>query len=266
MPVVDFFASHPVFSRDEFVQFLKQRGAPSVETANVHLKRYLASGRIARVKRGVYVAAGPGETAHRGALDFPLVASRLVPDAVLAYHTALEVHGYAQSLFERLFFLTASKAKPLTFRHRRFVPVAPPKPLRGQSQYFSHTTEVERRGLSCRVTTLERTVVDVLGRPDLAGGLEEVWRSLAGIPLLDLGAVLEYVRLRGLATLAGRVGLFLEQRKGALAVPAHVLDALRAIRPKQVQYLDRRHRGRLAPGWNLIVPEALLSRDWEAIR
>lgn len=108
MSVVDFFTSHPVFSRDEFVQFLKQRGAPSVETANVHLKRYLASGRIARVKRGVYVAAGPGETAHRGALDFPLVASRLVPDAVLAYHTALEVHGYAQSLFERLFFLTAS--------------------------------------------------------------------------------------------------------------------------------------------------------------
>ena len=119
MPVVDFFASHPVFSRDEFVHFLKERGAPSVETANFHLRRYLASGRIGRIKRGVYFSAGPGETADRASLDFLLVASRLAPDAVLAYHTALEAHGYAQSLFERLYFLTTSKTKPVTFRGRR---------------------------------------------------------------------------------------------------------------------------------------------------
>jgi hypothetical protein len=75
--VLDFFTAHPVFSREEFVRFLAGRGAPSVETANVHLKRYLAAGRIGRVKRGVYFAAGPGETAARAALDFPLVASRL---------------------------------------------------------------------------------------------------------------------------------------------------------------------------------------------
>lgn len=95
MTVVDFFAAHPVFTRDQFVRFLAHRGAPSPETANVHLKRYLASGRIGRVKRGVYLAVAPGKTADRTALDFPLVASRLAPDAVLAYHTALEVHGYA---------------------------------------------------------------------------------------------------------------------------------------------------------------------------
>jgi len=132
VPVVDFFASHPVFSRDEFVHFLKQRGAPSVETANFHLKRYLAAGRIGRIKRGVYFSAGPGETADRAPLDFLLVASRLAPDAVLAYHTALEAHGYAQSLFERLYFLTTSKTKPVTFRGRHFVPVLPSAPSEGK--------------------------------------------------------------------------------------------------------------------------------------
>jgi predicted transcriptional regulator of viral defense system len=262
VPVVDFFASHPVFSRDEFVHFQKQRGAPSVETANFHLKRYLAVGRIGRIKRGVFFSVGPGETADRASLDFLLVASRLAPDAVLAYHTALEAHGYAQSLFERLYFLTTSKTKPVTFRGRHFVPVLPPAPLRRKRKALTLSTEVERRGLSCRVTTLERTLVDVLDRPDLAGGLEEVWRSLANVPLFDLDVVVDYVRLCAQATLAAKVGFFLEQHQQALGVPREALERLRRLRPKQPHYLDRRLGGKLTPGWNLLVPTPALTGEW----
>jgi predicted transcriptional regulator of viral defense system len=118
--------------------------------------------------------------------------------------------------------------------------------------------------LPCRVTTLERTLVDVLDRPDLAGGLEEGWRSLAGVPLFDLEAVLGYVRLRGQANLAAKVGFFLERRQEALGVRDEALARLRRLRPAQPQYLDRRRGGRLAPGWNLIVPAPVLSREWEA--
>lgn len=266
MSVLDFFATHPVFAREEFIRFLTGRGASSVETANTHLRRYLAAGRIERVKRGVYVAASPGETTARSPVDFLLVASRLAPDAVLAYHTALEVHGYAQSLFERLFFLTATKAKPLRFRDRQFVPVLPLAGLRQQQQAFAFCGEVERRGLPCRVTSVERTLVDVLDRPDLAGGLEEVWRSLTGVPMLDLETVVEYVRLCGQATLAAKVGFFLTQHREVLGVPEPILTRLQALRPRQPRYLDRRLGGKIAPEWNLIVPTAILSREWEAIR
>lgn len=78
----------------------------------------------------MYVGPSPGEIAANSPVDFLLVASRLAPDAVLAYHTALEAHGYAQSLFERLFFLTTTKAKPVRFRERQFVPVLPLAGLR----------------------------------------------------------------------------------------------------------------------------------------
>jgi len=264
--VVDFFAAHPVFRRDQFVHFLAQRGAPSPETANVHLKRYLATGRIGRVKRGVYLAAGPGETADRTALDFPLVASRLAPDAVLAYHTALEVHGYAQSLFERLFYLTTSKTKPVVFRGRRFLPVMPSATLRRKKKAFVFCTEVERRGLPCRVTTVERTLVDVLDRPDLTGGLEEVWRSLAGVPMVDLETVVEYVRLCGWGTLAAKVGFFLEQHRESLGVSPAILERLHRMGPQQPHYLDRRLGGRMAKGWNLIVPAPVLAGEWERVQ
>jgi predicted transcriptional regulator of viral defense system len=199
-------------------------------------------------------------------VDFLLVTSRLAPDAVLAYHTALEAHGYAQSLFERLFFLTTTKAKAVRFRDRQFVPVLPLAGLRRKQKAFTMCGEVERRGLSCRVTSVERTLIDVLDRPDLAGGLEEVWRSLTGVPMLDLDRVVEYVRLCGQATLAAKVGVFLAQHREALGVPEPILSRLQRLRPRQPRYWDRRLGGKLAAGWNLIVPVPILERDWEAIR
>jgi predicted transcriptional regulator of viral defense system len=265
VPVLDFFSAHPVFTREEFAHFLRGRLVKSARTTESHLLRYLTSGRIGRVKRGVYFSAGPGETAENASLDFLLVASRLTSDGVLAYHTALEAHGYAQSLFERLYFLTTSKAKALTFRGGHFIPVSPSAALRRKKKPFTLSTEVERRGLPCRVTTLERTLVDVLDRPDLAGGLEEVWRSLSSVPLFDLNVVVNYVRLCGQATLAAKVGFFLERRQAALGVPRTVLERLRRMRPKQPHYLDRKLGGRMAPGWNLMVPAPVLAGEWERV-
>lgn len=262
----EFFAAHPVFRREEFARGLADGLKAPGRTVDSHLGLYLRAGRIGRVKRGVFFAAGPGEAASKSPVDFLLMASRMAPDAVLNYHTALEAHGYAQSIYERVFFLTQHKVKAMTFRGRVFVPVAPPRVL--QRKRLSHTlvVEVERRGLPCRVTSLERTAVDALDRPDLTGGLEEAWRSLSAIPLLDLRVVLEYVRLRNLATLAAKVGLFLERHKDHFSVPAPVLEELRSLRPRAPHYLDRSARGKLVAPWNLIVPTVLLEGEWEAVR
>src|SRR5206468_12546931 len=235
----DFFSGHPVFTRDEFAAAIAEGQKALGRTVDSHLGLYLRAGRIGRVKRGVFFAAGPGEAALKSPVDFLLVASRLAPDAILGYHTALEAHGYAQSVFERLFFLTQHKVKTVTFRGRAFVPVAPPQVLQRKRLSHTLTVELERRGLAYRVTSLERTAVDVLDRPDLAGGLEEAWRSLSAISLLDLRAVVDYVRLRSLATLAAKVGLFLERHKDHFSVPPSMLDELRSLRPRAPHYLDR---------------------------
>jgi len=66
--------------------------------------------------------------------------------------------------------------------------------------------------------------------------------------------VVNYVRLCGQATLAAKVGFFLERRQAVLGVPRTVLERLRRMRPKQPHYLDRRLGGKMAAGWNLLVP------------
>jgi len=43
------------------------------------------------------------------------------------------------------------------------------------------------------------------------------------------------------------------------------LERLLSEVPRQPRYLDsRRERGRLVPRWNLIVPEAVIEKRWEA--
>ena len=111
------------------------------------------------------------------------------------------------------------------------------------------------------MTTLERTVVDVLDRPDLAGGFDEVWRSLLSVPALDPGPLEEYVALLGSRTLAAKVGFFLETRREDLVVPARLLDRLRAMIPASPVFMDRRRKGRLVARWALIVPPDVLSDD-----
>jgi predicted transcriptional regulator of viral defense system len=90
--------------------------------------------------------------------------------------------------------------------------------------------------IEIRVTSVERTVVDVLDRLDLAGGIEEVWRSLQSVPALDLESLEHYVAVLGSSLLTAKIGFYLESRREELAVPGRLLDRLRGRIPKAPTY------------------------------
>lgn len=106
--------------------------------------------------------------------------------------------------------------------------------------------------------------MDVLHRPAVGGGWEEIWRSLEMIEFLDLDAVIAYaLLLLDSATTVARVGVFLEQHRERLFVEDAHLERLVAHAPKDPRYLDvSRQPGRLVHPWNLIVPERVLERRW----
>jgi hypothetical protein len=74
---------------------------------------------------------------------------------------------------------------PLHFQGNSVRAVWPPGLVRSGLLDFGVMTE-ERAGLPLRVTTLERTLVDALDRPDLAGGWEEIWRSYDDVASLNV--------------------------------------------------------------------------------
>ena len=265
MKVQGFFATRPVFTYKELVDFLSTQNSRNVKTRESILSHYIKTGRILRVRRALYLTVPPGLLPEKCPVDPYLLASKMAPDAVLAYHTALELHGKAYSVYEEFVYLTQSGSRPLSFRGQKFRGVAFPKKLRDKGQESFAVVRVDRSGLDVLVSSLERTFVDVLDRPSLGGTWEEIWRSLESIEYFDLDKVIDYAMHLGNATTAAKVGFFLEQHKDTLMADEGHFERLRALRPVKPHYMlnNGRKAGRLVAGWNLVVPLEILERRWE---
>jgi len=266
MKLQEFFTKHPVFTYKEFVGFFEAKESGSVRTRDSLLAYYKRNGRLLRIKRGLFVTVSPGEDPKSYPVDPFLLAAKMTADAVLAYRTALEFYGKAHSIQESFSYLTDTFPRPLTFREYRFCGVRFPKRLKNEKKLFCVNSE-ERSGVSIHVTNLERTMVDVLDRPELGGGWEEIWRSLEGIEFFDLDQVVEYTLLLKNRTTAAKIGFFLEQHREALMVNDSHLEALSNLRPRRPHYMMRTSRkpGRLVANWNLVVPAEILNRSWQEV-
>jgi predicted transcriptional regulator of viral defense system len=262
-----FFARHPVFTRAELASSCEEASPCKGRTVDALLSHRAATGSLLRVKRGLYIVVPPGTDPQSAPADSYLLASRMTEDAVLAYHTALELHGVAYSSMERLTFVTEHRLRPLVFRSMEYRAVPVPPPLRREEGRDFGVAVVDRSGLDVRVTTLERSLVDVLDRPNLGGGWEEIWRSLEAAPFFDLDAVVEHALLLGNSTTIAKVGFFLEQHREALFVEEKHLKPLRHHAPARPHYLERSARisGTFLGHWNLVVPESIVHRTWEEV-
>lgn len=267
MKPTDYFATHPIFRIEDFVAAHGEGRDLKPESSQAVLKQHVRAGNLLHLRRGLYAVVPRGVNADAMDIDPYLLASQLAPDAVIAYHAALQCHGRSYSLFRRYTFLTATKAKPFQFRGAEFVPVPVPAALRHLPDFGGGIGSVNRTGLPVRVTTYERTLVDVLDSPRHGGGWEEIWRSLESVEFFDIEAVTDYaLKLANKVTIA-KVGFFLEQHRERLMIEDDHLQQLLAHAPRQPMYLERgkRESGKLVKGWNLIVPEYVLNRRWAEV-
>ncbi len=263
MRSLDFFETHPVFRHQEYLDSRVASGR-SPRTSENLLAMHLKSGRLRRVRRGLYAVVPRRADGKDFNPDPYLVASNITEDSVVVFHAALQFFGKSYSIWHRFHYATAKRARPFSFRGFEFIPVLVPSVLRAIPGNDQGIIEKQHAGGRVRVTTLERTLVDVLNQTDKCGGWEETWRSLELVEFFDLDAVILYVRLLASAITAARVGFFLEQHRESLMVEEKHLEALRKMAPAQPRYIDgARKSGKLMQPWNLVVPEGLLNRRWE---
>lgn len=259
-----FFAQRPLFTTEELDHFLAKKRSdvaprPLAQVRKTLLSYHKKAGHLLLIRRGLYATVPAFRTPDQQPVDSFLIASRLTPDAVIAYHGALTLQGLAHSLREEVVVLSDQAfVNPLRFRGTLYRAVPPPRALPALDALTLGVATWDRQGLGIRVTDLERTVVDCLDRPMLSGGWEEVWHSLEGLDAyLNLELLLEYTDKLRTATTAAKVGYFLSQHQERLRVPDAVLDHLKAQRPKRAHYVLRDRvagRSRFVPEWNLMVP------------
>jgi predicted transcriptional regulator of viral defense system len=218
------------------------------------LRYAVRRGRLQLVERGLYAVVPPG--VERFAPDRFLVAAALREDAVLAYHSALELLGLAHSVYRDVFYLTARPRKDVRLAGGRVQALQHPKALRARGAESFGVETRERAGVKIRLTGPERTLVDSFLLPRYAGGLDEVMEAARSVSSLDLNRLERYLALVNQRRAYAIMGFVLEQAAERLFVPGAMLDRLEDRRPTARIYLDRRQRGgRLQARWSLIVPE-----------
>lgn len=265
MKVDAFFYTHPVFRYDEFVQWRAGQGVNNLRATRKALLYHTKTGRLLNIRRGIYAVVPPDVTPDQISIDPYLLAGKASKDSVLAYHTALELHGVAYSVFEQFNFLTSQKVKPFEFRGQLFQPVAFSLALKKINEQGYGVEKLDRQGITIKITNFARTFVDVLDRIQLSGGWEEVIRSISNMAVLDVNEVVHYCLMLSNRILAAKVGFFLEQRQGAFAIGDEVLKPLLKKKPLTPQslVLHDRDEGQLVKKWNLILPLRVLKKSWE---
>ena len=259
-----FFSEYPVFRRAEYAAAVGRECSDKVVTAM--LAQHLKAGNIQRIARGVF-ASIPARAKGRGwSVDRFLAASRLRPDAVIAYHSALELHGYNYSEWSGVQILTSGapgRCEAAGFDCRFINPI---RGYRGsQDALTDGVTTIDRLGLDVRVTTVERTIADLFHRHHLAGGTDELLNSLALVVYADPAALVRHTRAHGNATAAGALGFWLEREREQLLVPEQALRELRALAPTSLRYAlgAKPGSGKTARGWNVILPTEVVEPGFE---
>ena len=170
MAVSTFFHSHPVFRYEEFLHWKTEQGTSNPHAIRKALHYHVKLGHLINVRRGVYAVVPPNEVPQEISIDPYLLAAKASKDSILAYHTALELHGVAYSVFEQFIFLTSQKIKSFYFKNQLFQAASPPSTLKKKDAQKSGIEIINRQGLEIAITNLARTFVDVLDRIELGGG------------------------------------------------------------------------------------------------
>lgn len=255
-----FFSANPVFRREDYARAV---GRSSVDkTVTAMLAHHVRARNIKRLARGLYAAIPKHADPETWWVDRFLVASRLRPQAVIGYHSALEAHGCAYSAEFDVQVIAPGEpglVKAADFSCRF---IRPSGPLGGDA-----VVSVDRLGQAVPVTSLERTLVDVFDRPDLAGGPDELLASLDLVQNVDGEKLVAHLAAKGNATAAGAAGWWLEQRRTSYRINPAVLDALRALAPRQTRYALGAHSGQggACKRWNIVLPEAWVAPRFEGL-
>lgn len=265
MSIDSFFCQYPLFRVDQLAVYKAEQGVIKPEHVQQTLQYYLRKGRIISIRRGLFAVVPPNQSDEELHIDPYALAGTVADDSVLSYHTALELHGFAYSLFQRQTFKTCHKVKPFRYGEILFQPVVHKAFIRNPPLYDEFTMVVNRNGTDIRMTNFASTYVDVLDRPDLCGGWEEVHRSLGVITTLPIRDVIRYCLALGSPVLSAKVGYFLEQRTGVFATISEDLEKLIIQRPKSPYYLVGRSQEpcQYIKKWNLMVPESHINNEWE---
>lgn len=250
--LVQQFWSDRVFTFDDAVEASPHTTRQSLR---VHLSRLVKSGHLVNLRRGLYAVTEPDRPGEAPLLDPVVVASKVDPEGVAAFHTALSLWGVARSEADDVWMETPRKASPYEVAGHLVRPVSA-----SPTEVQMGVTVMKRDGVPVRVTDKEHTVLDALEHPERCGGTTEVLQSLANFEYLDLPHLMQLAASRN-RVVHQRLGFTLDHFQTKWRVPDDVLRRVRENAANAPAYFGADAKGgHYNSDWKLVVPKDLGGR------
>ena len=217
------------------------------DTAGSLLREYLKKGYIERVRRDLYAVISL-ETKQPVSSRYQ-IGCAVFPDAVIVNHSAFEIYGYANQVFNEVYVSCASRFSDFSYNGILYHRIAP------KGEMLTEQTQ------GVRVTTLEQMVVDCISDFEKIAGLEELLRCILMIPSLSEEKLIEILTARHNGFLWQKCGYILEQLNAGLGLSDSFFRACRSHRAGSKRPLIGDDSIPLVwnKTWDLYVPQSLIS-------
>lgn len=148
---------------------IEKRFKTSFDNLNEIIENLVSKNILLRIERGKFC-----KTNFKDELA---IANILVPDAAVAYWSALNIHGLTEQISNAVFVQStkSKKAKKVFGVEYRFTKVAARKHTGIIKQGFGNR--------QYRITDIEKTIVDCFDLPDYAGGYDNLIKAFYRAPL-----------------------------------------------------------------------------------
>ncbi|MBI3192874.1 MAG: hypothetical protein HYZ34_00235 [Ignavibacteriae bacterium] len=210
---------------------------------------------VIMVKKGLY-AIKPLESRGRDfSPDKYLIASKLQKNLYLSYHTALEIQGVAQSVFNMVYISVPRQVR--TFQYQGIT-------YQFVMKYHSFGVEEKKiENISVRVTDREKTLIDGIEKLKYVGGIEEYLKSVSSFPSVNTTKLFRYLQRINKKILYAKVGWVLSRFSKQWSIEKTLLNKLKKQLSTKIFYLEERDAKtvfRFNDEWNLMIPANLESK------
>jgi predicted transcriptional regulator of viral defense system len=219
-----------------------------------YVARLVKSGKLWRVRKGLYLVLFPTDKPDEYMPDKILIASKVRREYYLGYHTALEYYGCAQSLYNEAYICVKPKHRfrPFSYKRLNFRPVFTEDTNTAiETKYYQETP--------IKVSSRERTFLDCIDKVQYAGGWEECIKSLEGLSHINPEKLLRILIERKKDKILRRAGYVLELLRNRSSFYEQISDQLltriRTMTKGPPRYLIQGEKGPLNKKWNLYIPE-----------
>lgn len=210
-----------------------------------YITKLRKKGYLQKIRKGLYAVVPPNLVGEEFKPDKFLIAGKTRDEYYISHHSALELHGLAQSIHNRVLVTTKGWANSFSYQSITYKFVT--------TKHYFGVEEMVHQGVRVTVSDREKTFLDCVRRIKHAGGLEELVKSLNNLPSLDWDKLERYLKRFDEKKLYQKTGFILESLN--LRGSEGILNEMEEKVGNRTYYLDQGRESSFNGKWNLMVPK-----------